>query len=78
MVVFLTAGPHPTGMFEVDLRTPQQFAQLVPWLVTRRGEHSVLIHPHTGDGLRDHTANAIWLGDKMPLILDVLRPRTQQ
>jgi len=65
-------GPHPIGMFEVDLRTPEQFAQFVPWLVTRHGQHNVLIHPLTGDDVRDHTENACWLGDKMPLILDNL------
>lgn len=60
-------------MFEVDLRTPEQYARFVPWLVTRHGEHSVLIHPHTGDGLRDHTEHACWLGERVPLILDTLR-----
>ncbi|KAL8706947.1 MAG: hypothetical protein Q9201_000108 [Fulgogasparrea decipioides] len=62
-------GPHPIGMFEVDIFTPAQFGALVPWLAIHHGPLSVLIHTNTGDGLRDHTKNAIWIGEKLPLNL---------
>lgn len=55
-------GPHPTGMFEVDLRTPDQFASFVPWITVNRRGHSVLVHPNTGRPLDDHTVNALWIG----------------
>ncbi|ROV91255.1 hypothetical protein VPNG_09684 [Cytospora leucostoma] len=67
-------GPHPYPMFEVNLFTPAQFGAFVPWLVIHRGQLSVLVHPNTdepgshwGNELRNHTARATWLGDKVPL-----------
>lgn len=60
-------GPHPTGMFEVDMKTPDEFAAFVPWIQVNRRGLSVLVHPNTGRPLNDHTINAIWLGDKQVL-----------
>ena len=67
-------GPHTKGMFEVNLSTPAQFGAFVPWLATKRGLLSVLIHPHTGDAYGDHATRATWMGEKLPLKLDVLKP----
>lgn len=53
-------GPHPVAMFEVNVFTPAQFGAFVPWLVINRGPLSVLLHPNTGDDLRDHTQLATW------------------
>jgi DOPA 4,5-dioxygenase len=53
-------GPHPVGMFEVNLFTPAQFGAFVAWLVIHRGPLSALIHPNTGDDMRDHTQLATW------------------
>jgi DOPA 4,5-dioxygenase len=33
---------------------------------------AVLVHPETGRDLADHTAHAAWLGEMLPLRLDVL------
>ncbi|KAH7314486.1 hypothetical protein KP509_21G004800 [Ceratopteris richardii] len=66
-------GPHPVGMFEVDLKTPAEFALFVPWLNLRRRGLSALIHPNTGFPLLDHTQNALWLGEKFPLITSCLQ-----
>ncbi|KAF2721037.1 hypothetical protein K431DRAFT_285293 [Polychaeton citri CBS 116435] len=60
-------GPHPVGMFEVNLFTPEQFGAFIPWLVINRGPLSALIHPNTGDDLRDHTQRATWMGQPLPL-----------
>jgi aromatic ring-cleaving dioxygenase len=38
-----------------------------------RGELDVLIHPLAGNAYDDHTVYAMWLGEKLPLRLDVLR-----
>ncbi|KAK3113702.1 hypothetical protein LTR53_008738 [Teratosphaeriaceae sp. CCFEE 6253] len=53
-------GPHPVAMFEVNIFTPEQFGAFIPWLVINRGPLSALIHPNTGDDLRDHTQRATW------------------
>ncbi|KAL2016310.1 hypothetical protein VTK56DRAFT_3881 [Thermocarpiscus australiensis] len=68
-------GPHPVAMFEVNLFTPAQFGAFVPWLAVWRGPLSVLIHPNTTEEgvpeaereLRNHTARAIWMGERLPL-----------
>ena len=64
-------GPHTRGMYQV-LFAAELFARLVPWLMLNRGTADVLIHPSTGDDVADHTAHALWLGEKLPLNLDAL------
>ncbi|KAF1820465.1 uncharacterized protein K489DRAFT_411724 [Dissoconium aciculare CBS 342.82] len=66
-------GPHPVGMFEVNLFTPAQFGAFVAWLVIHRGPLSALIHPNTGDDMRDHTQLATWMGTPYPLQTRPLR-----
>jgi len=66
-------GPHPIGMFEVNLFNPQQFGAFIPWLVINRGPLSALIHPNTGDAVRDHSQRATWMGQPIPLHLETLR-----
>ncbi|KAJ3395948.1 hypothetical protein HDV05_003259, partial [Chytridiales sp. JEL 0842] len=59
-------GPHTLPMFEVDLCSPAEFGLFVPWILFARGELSVLVHPHSGEGeKRDHTKNAVWMGEKV-------------
>jgi aromatic ring-cleaving dioxygenase len=62
-------GPHPIGMFEVNVFTPAQFGAFVPWLVINRGPLSALVHPNAGDGKRDHSQRASWLGTPVSLNL---------
>lgn len=71
-------GPHPYAMFEVNLFTPAQFGAFVPWLVIWRGPLSVLVHPNTTEEgllseseLRNHTQRATWMGERVPLDVDV-------
>lgn len=59
-------------MFEVNVFNPTQLGALTSWFVQNRGPCSVLIHPNTGDDVKDHTVNASWLGDKVPLDVDLL------
>ena len=66
-------GPHPIGMFEVNVFTPAQFGAFVPWLVIHRGPLSVLVHPNTDDEVRDHTQRATWMGDRYPLNLHLFK-----
>ncbi|EMC95736.1 hypothetical protein BAUCODRAFT_148615 [Baudoinia panamericana UAMH 10762] len=66
-------GPHPVAMFEVNVHTPQQFGAFIPWLVINRGPLSALVHPNTGDDVRDHTQLATWMGQPIPLQVGFLR-----
>ena len=64
-------GPHTRGMYQL-LFAAGEFARLVPWLMLNRGPLDVLVHPSTGDDLLDHTAHALWLGERLPLRLEAL------
>ncbi len=63
---------HPTPMFQISI-APEQFSDLVPWLMLHRGALSIMVHPLTGDPLQEHTAQALWLGKQLPLDLQRLR-----
>jgi aromatic ring-cleaving dioxygenase len=68
-------------MFEVNLFTPAQFGAFVPWLVINRGPLSALVHPNTeseGEGERNHTQRATWLGERLPLDLSPFKHLAKQ
>lgn len=64
-------GPHPMPMFEMHIPAAN-ITQATTLLEELRGEFSVLIHPVQADELTAHTQDAIWLGEKLALNLDVL------
>jgi aromatic ring-cleaving dioxygenase len=64
-------GPHPQGMYQVVFM-PEQFHPVVTWLMLHRRGLNILVHPETGNDLLDHTDHALWLGEKLPLKLEVL------
>ncbi|KAF2101734.1 hypothetical protein NA57DRAFT_34418 [Rhizodiscina lignyota] len=66
-------GPHMVGMFEVNVFNPEQFGAFIAWLVINRGPLSALVHPNTGDAVRDHTQRATWMGEPYPLNVGLLR-----
>lgn len=67
-------GPHPINMFEIDFKSPEVFARVVPFYQLHHGALSVLIHPRSGKGdLTDHTTHALWLGHKVRLDTSLLR-----
>ena len=68
-------GPHPVSMYQVVF-TAETFPHLVPWLMLNRDGLDVLVHPMSGDSLADHTRFAVWLGQVLPLRLEVLRRTT--
>jgi aromatic ring-cleaving dioxygenase len=65
-------GPHTVAMYQVAFAV-EDFAPLVPWLMLNRGGLAVLVHPLAGSAYDDHTIYAMWLGDRLPLRLDVLK-----
>jgi DOPA 4,5-dioxygenase len=66
-------GPHPHGSFQVAFEL-EQLPVVLPWLMLRRQGLTVLLHPETGDEIADHTVHAAWLGETLPLRLDMLEP----
>ncbi|MGQ0645422.1 MAG: DOPA 4,5-dioxygenase family protein [Elusimicrobiota bacterium] len=64
-------GPHPLPMFEIDV-PPGELEGLLAWLMLHHGTHSVLVHPVTGDDLKDHRDHPLWIGRPLPLNLDFL------
>jgi aromatic ring-cleaving dioxygenase len=68
-------GPHPQSMYQVKFE-PGEFAGIVPWLMLNRSGLTILVHPETDDAYLDHAENALWLGQKLNLRLDVLRNLT--
>lgn len=62
----LPVGPHPTGMIEIHFSEPSH-SLAIDWIKNNRGTFSGLIHQDTGDDLKDHTDNILWLGPKVPL-----------
>lgn len=70
-------GPHPVSFYQVAF-PPELFAELVPWLALNRKDLRILIHPSTGDGYLDHSANAMWVGPSMDLNLGSMRKRHEE
>lgn len=65
-------GPHPKAMYQVAF-SPDQFSQVVPWLMLNHEGLDILIHPSTGDDVQDHTEHSLWLGEKLELNIEFLR-----
>ncbi|MEM6624346.1 MAG: DOPA 4,5-dioxygenase family protein [Pseudomonadota bacterium] len=65
-------GPHPTGSCQLSV-PPDRFAAVTGWLALNRDGLAVFCHAETGDVMADHTQHVLWLGDSVPLRLDVLR-----
>jgi len=63
-------GPHPTSMYQVAFAA-DIFPEIVPWLMINRQGLDILVHPETGDDLQDHRDNALWLGEKLTLNLEM-------
>lgn len=59
-------GPHTASMYQVAF-APAIFDQLMPWLMLNNDGLSILVHPGTGDDLRDHTLAAAWIGPQLPI-----------
>ncbi len=54
-------GPHPCWSCQLAF-SPSQFENIVPWLAMQRDGLTVLVHPQSGDELRDHRDYAFWMG----------------
>ena len=61
-------GPHPSWMFTMSFNG-DSFQKVVLWLMTNLDGLSALVHPLSGDDLRDHTQYAMWFGKQLELYL---------
>jgi DOPA 4,5-dioxygenase len=68
-------GPHPQSMYQIAF-PPRLLPSLLPWLMLNRDGLTVLVHPGTGNDLKDHTDHAAWLGGMLPLRLEALREQS--
>ena len=59
-------GPHPTGMIEAHFGEAS-YVSALEWMNANCRSFSTLIHQDTGDDLKDHTENILWLGPALPL-----------
>jgi DOPA 4,5-dioxygenase len=65
-------GPHPRGSCQLTVK-PEQFAEVIPWLITHRRGLTVFAHAQTGQALKDHTDHVVWLGPSETLKLSALK-----
>ena len=65
-------GPHPCAMYQIAF-APDLFPTLVPFIMMNRMGLTVLVHPQSGRPRDDHTINAMWMGEVLPVKTGVLR-----
>ncbi|HEY6829229.1 MAG TPA: DOPA 4,5-dioxygenase family protein [Gemmatimonadaceae bacterium] len=64
-------GPHPQWSYQIAF-APERFAEVIGWVALNHGALDLLVHPNTGDELRDHRDRAIWIGRAYRLDLNAL------
>ena len=64
-------GPHPMWSYQLAFEATE-FAPVVGWLALNHGALDVLVHPNTGNELRDHRDCALWIGQSHVLDLRAL------
>ena len=65
-------GPHVRAMYQIAF-PPVLFPTLVPFLMLNRMGLTILVHPQSGRPRDDHTLNAMWMGEVLPVKTGVLR-----
>ncbi len=71
-LIAMPIGPHPKPMFELHIAAAQ-LADSIQIIDDFRQGLSVLIHPVQQDEMAAHTVDAKWLGEKLPLNLEILK-----
>jgi aromatic ring-cleaving dioxygenase len=71
-------GPHLVSNVEINI-PPAALSQVLTFLQLNQVDGvSTLVHPHTGDEVRDHTKLVNWVGKPVPLNIDALLPPEQR
>lgn len=61
---------HPFLVPDFAFYVPtSRFTDTVPWMLRNREQYDVLVHPNSGCLRQDHTDHALWMGNKMQLLL---------
>ncbi len=71
-LIDLPIGPHLEPMWEGNFSV-DMMVEVVQWLMENRGDLKILIHKLSGYPLWDHTAGALFMGDKAPLNVSIFR-----
>lgn len=70
-VLMKPVGPHTVPQYQVWV--PKEFfSAVLSFIMLRRKELSVFLHPLGSNELEDHTLNCMWLGEPLKLNLDAL------
>ena len=65
-------GPHPVWSCQLSFPA-DRFGEVIPWLALNREGIVIFIHTLSGDDLLDHTKYAMWMGQMLPLNLEVFK-----
>jgi DOPA 4,5-dioxygenase len=65
-------GPHVQAMYQIAF-PPDLLPGLVPFLMLNRMGLTILLHPQSGRPRDDHTLNAVWMGEVLPVKTEILR-----
>lgn len=65
-------GPHPSWSCQLAFDR-NNHTDLLTWLALNRNGLTILIHPLTGNDLKDHTNYASWMGEPQALNLNVFQ-----
>ncbi|GAB5470411.1 MAG: DOPA 4,5-dioxygenase family protein [Rhodospirillales bacterium] len=67
-------GPHPVWSCRLAFG-PEKSGAVLTWLALNREGLTVFVHPETGDDLADHSRHAIWMGQMLPLKLEIFEEK---
>ena len=67
-------GPHPSWSCQLAFDRSNH-TDLLTWLALNRNGLTILIHPLSGNDLKDHTDYASWMGEPQKLNLNVFTKR---
>ena len=65
-------GPHTEPMFQVIYDSTKKEV-IESFLENNKNTNSILLHEAINDDLRDHTDGARWLGQELPLNLNIFK-----
>jgi aromatic ring-cleaving dioxygenase len=60
------------AMYQIAF-APELLPALLPFLMLNRMGLTILLHPQSGRPRDDHTLNAVWMGEVLPVKTEVLR-----
>lgn len=62
-------GPHAVSNVAVHVKA-EAFGEVVRWLQFNTGDLSMLVHPKSGDVIKDHIDYGLWLGPRREGLLN--------